>query len=280
MTSFGLVICAAISLLPGKEWTSEPIPVKGGSQYRLSFVARVLGEMVREENAQVALAAWDNQHEARGMRLARWSYGFRDENGKPVPFLRGNPWWRVIDSARKTTYVDGFTVPWNATKVVVSYLNRSKTDTVELELPQVEKIESPYVNVNSDFSLGERCHAGYGIGLLTMEPAPGGGFHLWPQTEIFMDYIPIRPRHNYEFNLKLVPGGKLNGAFLIEYMDSDLKFIKGYGATLQAKADDANGSVDNVISPDGAAFMGIRILGKSLKRLYEHIRITDKGVAK
>lgn len=277
-----LLLGASIVLTPGKSWHSEPFPVKGGVQYGLEFRARIDGETTIERNAQVGVAFYDVARSQRGMNLPGWSLEFRTAEGKTTGLGILFPYWNAIWSGEWRTYRDGFNAPWDAATVRIAYHNNSSRDALEAEPPVLSESKSPYVNVNPDFNLGERCHAGFGIGgfgsLLRMDRrSDGKGWYLSVKTWTNADRMPVRGGHAYRFDLKLVPGTKVGAKCGVSFSDAAGKGLKGpgIGGDFIVKGKDG-AAVTMFVAPTDAAYMGLH-LGKTD---FEHVRVTDLGVAK
>lgn len=278
---------AAVVLSPGKSWRSEAFPVKEGAQYGFSIRARIDGETTLEKNPQLSVGFYDADRRRKGFSLPEWSVEFRTADGKPTPLYATltSP-WRVMMFGAWHDYPDVFNAPWGAATATIVCINRSGHDTVEFEPPTLKAITSPYVNANPDFALGDvYCHAGYGQGgmhtRMHMEKRKDGqGKWLVPEARFEVDPIPVRGGHDYGFNIKMAADCPVFGFVQVRFLDEKGQKLPHCGGDMYGKAEDKDGSEGNFIAPPAAKYMTIYVPSKKQPRYYEHIRITDKGVAK
>ena len=278
------LMIGVLALAPGKEWRSEPVTLKPCAQYRVQFRARIDGETTIERNPQVSEAFYDSARGVRGMLLPLFELDFETAAGRSTSLGILFPYWNYVYSGEWRTYLDGFNAPHDAARVRLRLHNLSKHDTLEFDPESVEVKEyaSPYVNVNSDFEMGERCHAGFGLGgygsLLKMIAGPDGkGHYMSVKTFCNMDGVPVIGGHVYTVDVKLAPWVTAgNGANVnVSFDGRKGEKIPPSGGTMTVKGKDG-GLVSDFVAPTNALVMKMLIH----KSDFEHIRVIDKGMAK
>ena len=114
---------AEIAVGPRKQWNSKRFAVEEFKPYRLTFKARVDGEMTFERNAEMLEAFYDVNRVHRGVNAPRWEKRFWTASGKKTGWNILFPYWTSVFSSVLTEYVDVFYAPRGAVELEIVFIN-------------------------------------------------------------------------------------------------------------------------------------------------------------
>lgn len=257
-------------------WLSKPIAVEPGARYRMTFRARVEGGPTLENCAEAAEAFYDVQRVVRGLVWPRWEFRFRRADGEGS---RGwgilYPYWNSVASSAWRDYVDVFYAPLDAATMQVVYSSDSTNATLYATEPVIVKDTGKVLNVNSDFSLGPLCHAGfamagYGSSVRMLPKPEGGGWFMRVASWCSMDPIPVVGGRRYKVSVRLRKDTFTGARDTVVFSAADGKPIKNAGGDVVAKRS-TQGGEETFRAPKDAVKMEMQVNSAD----YEWIRVTE-----
>lgn len=269
------VEAAEITVGPRKQWNSKRFAVEEFKPYRLTFKARVDGEMTFERNAEMLEAFYDVNRVHRGVNAPRWEKRFWTASGKKTGWNILFPYWTSVFSSALTEYVDVFYAPREAVELEIVFINSDSKAVFYATEPVLRRENLSTVNVNPDFSLGRFCHAGYAMAgygsSVQMLPKKEGGYFMRIASWVNTDPMPVVAGRRYRVEIKLRPDTFSGARCTVTFSDRSGKAVKNSGGLVLAKKATL-GAVEVFRAPEGASAVSL-MLGAAD---YESIRITEE----
>lgn len=266
-------------LKPSASIQLGPVTLRNNVKYKLTFRARIIGDMTIESNPQLEEAFYDTNRHQKGLILPRWEKSFSGSDGKYRNSHILYSYYNTIVSGEWTMYTDVFYAAPDSGKVTLSFNNPSQEDTVCIDDVKLEEFTESALNINPEFKLGKYCHAGYGMAgygsavRMTESEKEKGNYCMNVQTWISSDPMPVEPGKNYVIEAKLAPNPTKGNRVNITFFDADMKDIKNSGGSLLAKKADGGGKT-NFIAPPNAAYMRMLIYDA----MYQSIKVTQEDI--
>lgn len=266
---------AEIAVGPRKQWNSKRFAVEEFKPYRLTFKARVDGEMTFERNAEMLEAFYDVNRVHRGVNAPRWEKRFWTADGRKTGWNILFPYWNSVFSSALTEYVDVFYAPREAVELEIVFINSDSKAVFYATEPVLRRENLSTVNVNPDFSLGRFCHAGYAMAgygsSVQMLPKKEGGYFMRIASWVNTDPMPVVAGRRYRVEIKLRPDTFSGARCTVTFSDTSGKAVKNSGGLVLAKKATL-GAVEVFRAPEGASAVSL-MLGAAD---YESIRITEE----
>lgn len=266
---------AEITVGPRRQWNSKRFAVEEFKPYRLTFKARVDGEMTFERNAEMLEAFYDVNRVHRGVNAPRWEKRFWTADGRKTGWNILFPYWNSVFSSALTEYVDVFYAPREAVELEIVFINSDSKAVFYATEPVLRRENLSTVNVNPDFSLGRFCHAGYAMAgygsSVQMLPKKEGGYFMRIASWVNTDPMPVVAGRRYRVEIKLRPDTFSGARCTVTFSDRSGKAVKNSGGLVLAKKATLGGT-EVFRAPAEARQLSV-MLGAAD---YESVRVTEE----
>jgi hypothetical protein len=251
----GMILPARLSSVE-----SRPLPIAGGTKYRLQLKASLVDDFVVEKNPRVhILTLLSNGHQ----ETSRVAVLFQDAEGKEMPGLGMIPPEVFFLTEQPQLYTTVFHAPKEAASMKLRFIpNRRLTQVSSMALEP--ETEEQSVNPNPDFRYGELSYSGW-------KPGRDGRLYMRPDGKVVLaagyggrsPFFPLNPGTRYDVHVK-GSGGTIN----LVYFDRAGKQMASRFLIRPAP----DGAKTDFTPPEGVTACRLEFYGNAI---LEELRVTE-----